>query len=125
MHPVEKTGSTTTASPSMDPYYQAIFDNAFEFFGTLDDSGRVVSLSGRLFDRTGINTNLLVGQLFSETVFWQSSENTARLVDKAVADAASGKRADLIVDFRVSADEKVPVELRLQPLKNAQSANEI
>ena len=29
-----------------------IFDKNFEFFGTLDDSGRVLALSGRLFERT-------------------------------------------------------------------------
>jgi PAS domain S-box-containing protein len=62
---------------------------------------------------------MLSGQHFSETVFWQSSENTARLVDKAVGEAASGKDSTLLVDFRVSADEKVPVELRLQPLNRA------
>src|SRR5215203_2638671 len=116
MRSADQTNSTNTASQAVAPRYRAIFDNAFEFFGTLDGSGYVVELTGRLFDRTNTNTNLLAGQLFSETVFWQSSENTARLVDKAVADAASGKRADLIVDFRVSADEKVPVELRLQPI---------
>ncbi|MEO8572383.1 MAG: ATP-binding protein [Pyrinomonadaceae bacterium] len=125
MLPVEKTDSTTAALPDSHPRYQALLDNAFEFFGTLDGSGRVLALTGRLFDRTSTNTSLLVGQLFSETVFWQSSENTARLVDKAVADAASGKRSDLLVDFRVSADEKVPVELRLQPVKGAESTDEI
>ncbi|HUR97830.1 MAG TPA: ATP-binding protein [Pyrinomonadaceae bacterium] len=124
MHSAEKTGFVSGSIVS-DPRHQAIFDNAFEFYGTLDDSGRVTALTGRLFDRTGTNTNLLVGQLFSETVFWQSSENTARLVDKAVADSAVGKRSDLIVDFRVSADEKVPVELRLQPLKSVDAADEI
>jgi len=124
MRPVEKTPILADSRGS-DPRYRAIFDNVFEFFGTLDGLGRVVALTGRLFDRTNTNTNLLIGQLFSETVFWQSSENTARLVEKAVADAARGKRSDLIVDFRVSADEKVPVELRLQPLRSAEFADEI
>ncbi|MEP6703396.1 MAG: ATP-binding protein [Acidobacteriota bacterium] len=108
-----------------DPRSEAIFNNAFEFFGTLDGNGRILALTGRLFDRTSTNTKLLAGQLFSETVFWQSSEDTARLVDKAVAEAAEGKRADLVVDFRVSADEKVPVVLRLHPLKGVGSADEI
>ena len=116
MQPVEKTGSGSTDTPDFDPRSKAIFDSAFEFFGTLDVNGRIRALSGRLFDRANTKTNLLIDQSFSETVFWQSSENTAKLVEKAVADAAKGKPSNLLVDFRVSADEKVPVELQLQPL---------
>ena len=97
----------------------------FEFFGVLDFEGRIQTLSGRLFQRTNADTNLLVGQRFSETVFWQSSENTARLVEKAVADAAEGSDATLLVDFRISADEKLPVELRLIPLRDETSPPQI
>ena len=116
MHPVEKTGSVSVDDAGFDSRSKAIFDSAFEFFGTLDVNGRIRGLSGRLFERANTKTKLLVNQFFSETVFWQSSENTAKLVEKAVADAASGKASTLLVDFRVSADEKVPVELQLQPL---------
>jgi PAS domain S-box-containing protein len=125
MRPVELTGHEATDSPEFDRRSQAIFDNAFEFFGTLDLTGRVVALSGRLFERANTNTKLLVGQHFSETVFWQSSEDTARQVDKAVTDAVAGKCSNLLVDFRVSADEKVPVELHLQALKTPDSIDEI
>jgi PAS domain S-box-containing protein len=125
MRPVETTDLISGDPPHFDPRSKEIFGNAFEFYGTLDGSGRILVLSGRIFDRTGTRTELLAGQLFSETVFWQSSENTARQVDKAVADAAAGKRAHLIIDFRVSADEKIPVELRLQPLQSEKSVNEI
>jgi hypothetical protein len=68
---------------------------------------------------------LLVGQHFSETVFWQSSENTARLVDKAVDDAAEGKHSNLLVDFRISAEEKLPVELNVQLLADDTGAAQI
>ncbi len=125
MYPVEKTGSEPSNSSDFDRRSKAIFDSAFEFFGTLDLAGRVLALSGRLFERANSNTRLLVGQHFSETVFWQSSENTARLVDKAVTDAVAGNCSRLLVDFRVSADEKVPVELQFQALKGLQSADEI
>ena len=120
MHLVEKDGSGTglpIAGISFDSKTQAIFANAFDFFGTLDAAGHIVSLSGRIIDKTNANADMLRGQRFSETVFWQSSENTARLVDKAASEAAEGKRSALLVDFRVSADEKVPVELSFQPLE--------
>ena len=113
MRPVERTGSKSPTSPEFDSRTQAIFDNAFEFFCTLDSTGHILSISGRLFERTNTNTKLLKGQLFSETVFWQSSENTARLVAQAINNAATDKTAKLLVDFRVSADERVPVELQI------------
>ncbi len=94
-----------------------IFESAFDFFGTLDREGKVLELRGRLFDRTSTNVELLVGQRFSETVFWQSSEKTARQVDTAVTEAAAGSDSQLEVYFRVSADEKVPIEMRVQPLR--------
>src|SRR5688500_10417081 len=88
-----------------DARSRAIFENSFDFFGTLDPDGRILMLHGRIFQRTNTNTTLLIGQRFSETVFWQSSENTARLVDKAVNDTAGGRESNLIVDFRISAEE--------------------
>ena len=125
MRPAEKTGSDLTEPAGFDPRSFAIFDKNFEFFGTLDPSGRVLSLNGRIFERTGAKPELLMGQPFSETVFWQSSENTARLVAKAVSDAAAGESSCVLVDFRVSAEEKVPVELQLQSLSISESEREI
>ena len=125
MRPVEKTGSGSESSAGFDWRSHAIFENAFEFFGTLDSEGRVIALSGRLFKRTNTNTKLLAGQRFSETVFWQSSENTAKLVDKAVSDAAAGNCTDLLIDFRISAEEKLPVELQLQCLREGEETDGI
>lgn len=92
----------------------AIFRNIFDLFGTLDREGRVVRLAGRIFDKTNTDPSLLVGQRFSETVFWQSSENTGAFLDRAVEMAAKGKPVDELLDFRVSADEKIPVEIHLE-----------
>ena len=66
-----------------------IFDNIFDFFGTLDAAGRVLNLSGRIFKTTNTEPNLLLGQQFAQTVFWQSSENTSRIVEKAIEKALS------------------------------------
>jgi hypothetical protein len=104
--------SPRPAQFSFDPRSDKIFGHVFEFFGVLDLEGRIQTLSGRLFQRTNTDTNLLIGQRFSETVFWQSSENTGRLVEKAVADAAEGVDATLLLDFRISAEEKIPSSCR-------------
>jgi len=118
MQKVETT-SPASGAAGFDPRSITIFDNAFEFFGLLDSNGRTLMMGGRLFDRANANAQLLVGQSFSETVFWQSSENTARLVGASVYDAVEGRNSSLVVDFRLSADEKVAVELQLQPLDSS------
>ena len=122
MPPVERARSDSlsneTAQFYFEPRSEKIFDQVFEFFGILDLEGRIQTLSGRVFHRTNTDSNLLVGQRFSETVFWQSSENTARVVEKAVADATQGIDATLNLDFRISAEEKLPVELRLFLLRD-------
>lgn len=129
MPPAER--ARTEASPAdtaqfyFDDRSEEIFDFTFEFFGVLDAAGKVRTIRGKLFQRTGVDEQLLVGQLFSETVFWQSSENTARLVEKAVSDAAHGKNTSIIVDFRISAEEKIPVELQLLLLHGEQSDKQI
>jgi len=117
--------SPRPAQFSFDPRSDKIFGHVFEFFGVLDLEGRIQTLSGRLFQRTNTDTNLLIGQRFSETVFWQSSENTGRLVEKAVADAAEGVDATLLLDFRISAEEKIPVELQILLLRDETSSPEI
>jgi PAS domain S-box-containing protein len=92
-----------------------IFGNIFDFFGSLDTAGNVLNLEGRIFERTSADPKLLAGQPFSQTVFWQSTETTPKLIEKAIQSAAAGEYTKLLVDFRISADEKVPVELHLQP----------
>jgi PAS domain S-box-containing protein len=95
---------------------RAIFRNVFDFFGTLDTEGRVLRLEGTIFERTNTNPKLLSDQMFAETVFWQSSENTPKLLEKAIDDAAGGQNSKVILDFRVSADEKLAMEVLVQPL---------
>jgi signal transduction histidine kinase/ActR/RegA family two-component response regulator len=110
-------GSVSTAVP-FDPYTQDIFDNVFDFYGTLDGRGCVISLNGTIFEQTKADPGLLIGQPLSETVFWQASESNSRTVEEAIERAAAaGKRSKILVDFRVSSDKKVAVEMFLQPLK--------
>src|ERR1041385_6708578 len=51
------------------PYTERIFWNVFDFFGTLDGDGRVITLNGSIFEQTKTDPTLLVGQRLSETVF--------------------------------------------------------
>jgi len=93
-----------------------IFENVFAFFGTLSSAGFVLSLEGKVFERTATDPKLLIGQKFSETVYWQSSEYITELLDKAISDAANGSSSKIMLDFRVGAGEIINIEFYLQPL---------
>ncbi len=103
---------------TLDAQSRIIFANVFAFFGTLSPAGFVLSLEGKVFERTATNPQLLVSQKFSETVYWQSSEHTPELLEKAISDAASGKESKILLDFRVGAGEIINIEFYLQPLIN-------
>lgn len=96
-----------------------VFDNVFDMYGFLDRSGRIVSLTGSIFQSTNSNPDLLKGQLFAETAFWQSSENTSRIVEKAIGLAIQGEPAKLLIDFRVSAEKRIPIRLDLNQTRNS------
>ncbi len=95
---------------------QDIFENAFAFYGMLTLEGFVISLDGKVFDRTETDPHLIIGQKFSETVYWQSTEHTSIKFGKAVKKAAEGKKYKTSLDFRVNADEKISIELFLNPV---------
>ncbi len=109
-----KNAPDRAAYEMLSPESIRIFENVFDFFGLLDTEGRVVSLNGRIFRSTNTDPTLLSGQVFHETVFWQSSEMTSKLIANAILAAAGGQGSKLILDFRVSADDKIPVEVSIQ-----------
>ena len=97
-----------------------IFRNVFAFFGTISPKGFVLSLEGKIFEKTATDPQLLVSQKFSETVYWQSSEHTAEKLEKAINRAAE-KNSKVCLDFRVNAEEKIFIELFLQPVFDEQN----
>jgi signal transduction histidine kinase len=102
-----------------DAVTTSIFDGVFDFFGTLNSSGEVVSLSGSIFERTNTDPAKLVGQKFAETVFWQSYEITSQNLQSAIDEAAAGQSSSRVLDFRINADEKVTVDLLLRPMPDS------
>jgi PAS domain S-box-containing protein len=112
-----KSAEATSMSVPFYQHTEEIFKNVFDFYGMIDASGFVIKLSGTIFDETKTDPDLLIGQRLSETVFWQTSENNSRTVEEAIESAAAGDRSKVIVDFRVSSDKKVPVEILFQPIR--------
>lgn len=101
---------------NLDTQNRTIFGNVFAFFGTLSPAGFVLSLEGKVFERTTTDPQLLIGQKFSETVYWQSSEHIPEILEKAIGDAANGTQSKILLNFRVNAGEVISVEFYLQPL---------
>ena len=99
-----------------DPTVTSILDGVFDFYGTLDADGEVVSLSGSIYERTNTDPNMLKGQKFADTVFWQTYEATAHELREGIASAISGTGSRLVLDFRINADENTAIDLVLKPM---------
>ena len=97
-----------------------IFSRLFELYGVLDTAGRVITMSGSIFERTSTDPELLRNQVFSETAFWQSSEANSRAVISALKKAVKGEFVRLNAAFRISSKEKQPLELTFLPVEEKQ-----
>lgn len=95
--------------------FQDIFSDVFAFFGLLSNKGYLLNLTGKILEKANFNPELLIGQKFSETVFWQSSEHTSKILDKAIEEASEGKSIKTLLDFRLSSEHKLIVEMNLYP----------
>lgn len=98
-----------------DGIAKEIFDNIFSIYGLIDPQGKVISLNGRIFQKTFTDPNLLKGQILTETVYWHSSEKNYQIISDAVEAARKGIISKNILEFRVSKEEIVFIELNLQP----------
>ncbi|MGI8811121.1 MAG: ATP-binding protein [Pyrinomonadaceae bacterium] len=94
----------------------AIFNDAFDFFGTLEVNGKVSRLSGRIFEQTKIDPQTLAGQKFHETVFWQTGIDSAEALRAAITKAGTGQEVQLNLPFRLNSDENVWIDISLRPL---------
>lgn len=91
-----------------------IFENAFDLYGMLDLDGHILDLKGKIFNETNAEPHRQIAQRFPDTIFWQSSENTPKLLERAISTAVDIGTSQLAIDFRVSADEKRPLEVIFQ-----------
>jgi PAS domain S-box-containing protein len=109
--------SEISALPSA-PQMRDIFDNVFDLYGLLDTNGRVIFVSGSVFEQAKTDPGLLVGQRLADTVYWQSSDTTPQIIQDAIGRAAAGQVQKALLDFRVNSDKKVAMEVRFLPVKD-------
>ena len=107
---------------SLNQQPSGLFNDIFAFYGTISPNGSILFLTGNIFDKTSIEPEVLIGQKFSDAVFWQSSEQNVDLINNAVTEASAGSKSNVLISFRVNSNTKKLVELNFHPLS---SANEI
>ncbi len=101
---------------SLDQQLSGLFQDLYAFYGTLSPNGSILSLDGTIFKETSVEPEVLVGQKFSDAVFWQSSEQNVELINNAVSAAAEGKKSRTLLNFRVNSTVKKLVEMSFFPL---------
>lgn len=101
---------------SLDHQAFRLFEDLYAFFGTLSSNGSILSLDGTIFDKTTIEPEVLIGQKFSDAVFWQSSERNVQLINQAVNESSNGNKSKFLINFRVNSTIKKLVEVSFQPI---------
>ncbi len=103
---------------SLDQQLSGLFKDLYAFYGTLSPNGSILSLDGNIFQNTSIEPEVLIGQKFSDAVFWQSSEQNVELINSAVSETADGKKSKAILNFRVNSTVRKQVELNFFPVSD-------
>lgn len=98
-----------------------IYEEVFCFYGSMNPEGFLLSLNGSVFEETSIESNLLIGQKFSETVFWQAAPHISGVLQNAIQQAADGHKAKLQLEFRVNARKTITIDLSLKPKVDEQN----
>lgn len=95
-----------------------IYEEVFCFYGSMNPEGFLITLNGSVFDETSIESDLIIGQKFAETVFWQAAPYTSNILQNAIEEAARANKSKLQLEFRVNAKKTLVVDLLLKPVFN-------
>lgn len=106
---------------SFEKNLSEIHKEIFCFYGSMNPEGFLTSLDGSVFEETSIEPHLLIGQNFSETVFWQAAPHISGLLQKAIEEAGNGGKSRIHTDFRISAKKNISVDLTFVPAKNTEN----
>ncbi|MDQ3798762.1 MAG: ATP-binding protein [Acidobacteriota bacterium] len=115
-----QSSTTTTSAAAAASRAAAAYENVFAFYGLLSRDGFLLELKGKIFAENAslIEPELLVGHKFSETVFWQSESYVAERLQVAVEEAAKGRTTVSELEFRITAQQILVVDLHLVPQLN-------
>lgn len=97
-----------------------VYEDVFCFYGSMNSEGFLMTLNGAIFEETAIESDLIIGQNFAETVFWQAAPHIPAVLQNAVEQSSKGNKSRLQIEFRVSAKKTITVDLSLNPNINNQ-----
>ncbi|ALF54729.1 ATPase [Nostoc piscinale CENA21] len=98
--------------------FRAIFNGTFQFSGLLTPEGNLLEANQTLLDFGGLQASDVVGQLFWETPWWQSSPTIPQQLKQAIAIAARGEFIRYEVDILGANQTVRTIDFSLKPLKD-------
>ena len=98
--------------------FRAIFDQTFQFVGLLEPNGRVIEANQTALEFGGVTAEQVIGQMFWETPWWQSSHDRRVQLREAIARAAAGEFIRYEVELS-GADNKIATyDFSIKPMRN-------
>ena len=99
--------------------FRAIFDQAFQFVGLLDTSGRVLDANHTALEFAGVEREEIIGHPFWQTVWWQSSEDIDK-VRAAIQSAAQGETVRFETELVDRQGDARFIDFSIKPVRDPQ-----
>lgn len=92
-----------------------IFKDLYAFFGVLSSDYSILTLSGKRFADMSVKPEMLVGQKFSDAVFWQTSDENINRLRRFLETPYSPVNNKIRLNFRINSKKRIRVELQIKP----------
>ncbi len=100
------------------PVTDNFLNNVFIFYGTIHKDGSLESIQGDLLSLVDVDKDLLIGQKFSELVFWQTDDINVENLKNALKSVQNREFAKVSLKFRVKSRQIKHINLNLSTKKN-------
>jgi PAS domain S-box-containing protein len=95
------------------------FKSVFYFYAVLAKDGLISEIGGKVFSNLDFQAESLVGEEFSQLLFWQHNESTPQKIINSINIAGSGKPLEFETTFRESASKISTIKAKFTPVFDA------
>jgi PAS domain S-box-containing protein len=95
--------------------FEAIFNQTFQFTGLIDSDGTVIEANKSALEFGGIERDEIVGEQFSDALWWSHSETAPDQIQDAISRAKNGEFVRYETKAR-GADGLVTIDFSLKPI---------
>ncbi len=95
--------------------------NVFYLYATLSSQGIIQDIGGKVFDEVEIEAQNLIGQRFSDLIFWQQNEATSQIIANSTKVAGEGKPLEIETHLRLNATTISTITATFNPTKDDQN----